>query len=210
MELNTYSGIFIDEKMYLFSDGRAVFMIDSVINQAADEYLEKLQPEQIFIILTHEHIDHIYGVNHYRERYNCKVICSETCGARIRDSRTNFARFQDIILGSQAELDTNYSCYADITFSGAWEWTCGIYHFMFYETPGHSPGSICIWLNSQYLFTGDTLLKHNPVITRFPGGDRRRYMEDTVPILKGFPISVQVFPGHGESGIMKEFEYEIE
>ena len=46
---------------------------------------EKLRPE--YIILTHEHFDHCWGVNDMRNVYpNVKLVCSQICSEAIQDS----------------------------------------------------------------------------------------------------------------------------
>ena len=76
------------------------------------------------------------------------------------------------------------------------------------ETPGHSPGSICIIIDNQILFTGDSLLKNDPVVFRLPGGNRKDYNAYTLPYLKSLDKDLMVCPGHGEDGILKEFKLE--
>ena len=76
------------------------------------------------------------------------------------------------------------------------------------HTPGHSPGSICILINDKYIFTGDGLVEGNKVITKLPGGDRKKYNEITKPFLEKLSNQVVVFPGHGDEGVMRDFRIE--
>ena len=45
----------------------------------------ELIPE--FIILTHEHFDHIISVEYLRKEFNCPVVSTEKCSESIRDSK---------------------------------------------------------------------------------------------------------------------------
>ena len=48
-------------------------------------------PEYIF--LTHEHFDHIWGVNLLKEIYNSHLICSLTCSQKIVNKKKNMSIF---------------------------------------------------------------------------------------------------------------------
>ena len=44
------------------------------------EFIEQVNLTLDYILLTHEHTDHTWGVNELTRRYvNAKVICSEAC-----------------------------------------------------------------------------------------------------------------------------------
>ncbi|MEM2925567.1 MAG: MBL fold metallo-hydrolase [Methanocellales archaeon] len=68
------------------------------------------------------------------------------------------------------------------------------------HTPGHSPGSICLYLEDYgTLFSGDTLLKDitpNPAITPEDGG-LLDYLK-SLQKLQGLDLEV-IYPGHGEA-----------
>jgi glyoxylase-like metal-dependent hydrolase (beta-lactamase superfamily II) len=63
------------------------------------------------------------------------------------------------------------------------------------ETPGHSPGSVCL-LVDEVLFSGDTLFPGGPGATRGPGADFGLIME-SVERLFELPEATVVMPGHG-------------
>ena len=48
---------------------------------------EDLVPQ--YIILTHEHFDHCWGVNELVEKYQIPIICSELCAECIRYEKRN-------------------------------------------------------------------------------------------------------------------------
>ena len=213
MKVVGFSGYYIDERTYIMCEKNEILMIDAVRNHDLYCFLEKLHPARISIILTHEHIDHIYGIHYYRERYHSEVLCSRICGERIKDSRTNLARYQEVILGDiendtgEKSIDFDYSCKEDMSFKNQLEWNWNGHKLFLFETPGHSPGSICIVMDNNILFTGDTLLKKDKIITRLPGGSKKEYLEKTLPFLQSISKDVLVYPGHGESGIMREFDF---
>ena len=67
------------------------------------------------------------------------------------------------------------------------------------HTPGHSPGSICLYNEEeQTLISGDTLFANGGFgRTDLRGGDYSQLME-SLAILKNLPSGTKVLPGHGE------------
>ena len=57
--------------------------------------------------------------------------------------------------------------------------------------------------DGKYLFSGDSLLSI-PTITRFPTGSSKLFCEEDIPRLKEMYYIREVFPGHGQSGNIKE------
>lgn len=66
-------------------------------------------------------------------------------------------------------------------------------------TPGHTPGSMCFYVEqTPLLFSGDTLFPGGPGATKFPGGDFPtiiRSIEDR--LFSAFGPDTMVLPGHG-------------
>ncbi len=59
-------------------------ILDPCVSEEAKEYLQSENVEEIIVLLTHEHYDHISGINWLRESFKrTKVICSEACGAAL-------------------------------------------------------------------------------------------------------------------------------
>jgi glyoxylase-like metal-dependent hydrolase (beta-lactamase superfamily II) len=64
------------------------------------------------------------------------------------------------------------------------------------ETPGHTPGSICL-LGEGFLISGDTLFAGSVGRTDLPGGDSRALRQSLRTQLLPLPDETLVFPGHG-------------
>ena len=68
--------------------------------------------------------------------------------------------------------------------------------FQVLETPGHSPGSICMyWPARKALFTGDVLFDMGVGRTDFPGGDGKALIQ-SLERLSRMDLEI-VLPGHG-------------
>lgn len=157
------------------------------------DYIEKNGLTLDYIILTHEHTDHNWGVNSLREHFSeCKLVCSEPCNKYVK--KTNRAYF----LFYYDDPDYRYEIApADILISNqedAISWVGNEIKFML--TPGHSYGSMCVDIDGM-LFTGDTIMPFKPY---FNGRDSNEddwkvsikrintfYSEDSV-----------IYPGHGD------------
>ena len=65
------------------------------------------------------------------------------------------------------------------------------------ETPGHSPGSVCL-LCEDSLFSGDVLFRGTVGRTDLPGGDTQTLLA-TLRRLAELPDNYDVYPGHMEA-----------
>ncbi len=67
-----------------------------------------------------------------------------------------------------------------------------------FHTPGHSPGSICLyWQKEGILFTGDLFFKEGIGRTDLPGGSPEQIKKSIERLSGLIPDVKQVFPGHG-------------
>ncbi|MBF0509372.1 MAG: MBL fold metallo-hydrolase [Deltaproteobacteria bacterium] len=73
----------------------------------------------------------------------------------------------------------------------------GEHNFKVFHTPGHSPGSICLyWEENKALFTGDLIFAQGVGRTDFPGCSGRLLKES---ILRLALLDIEyILPGHGE------------
>lgn len=170
-----------------------------VIDPASEKSLKEIQlieEKKLFldyIIITHEHTDHNWGVNALRERFpEAKFVCSEQCNKYVK--KTNRAYF----LFYYDNPDYRYEiAVADILISRQEEllsWDNR--EISFFLTPGHSYGSMCIDVDGM-LFTGDTIMPFKPY---FNGRDSNEedWRASIRRVLARYPLHALVFPGHGE------------
>ena len=157
------------------------------------EYIEKNVLTVDYIILTHEHTDHNWGVNSLREHFSdCKLICSEPCNKYVK--KTNRAYF----LFYYDDPDYRYEIApADILISNQEDTISWIGHdIKFILTPGHSYGSMCIDIDGM-LFTGDTIMPFKPY---FNGRDSNEddWKASIERINAKYPEESVIYPGHGD------------
>jgi glyoxylase-like metal-dependent hydrolase (beta-lactamase superfamily II) len=71
--------------------------------------------------------------------------------------------------------------------------------FAVLHTPGHSPGSLCLYLaEPAVLFSGDTLFAGSFGRYDLPGGDER-LLRSSLRRLAALPPQTAVLPGHGQA-----------
>ncbi len=165
----------------------------SVESSREIEYINNQGLTPVYIIISHEHTDHNWGVNALREAFpSIKLICSEECSKNVAmANKAYFLFYYD---------DPTYSYEispAEILIKNeieSLEWAG--HKIEFYLTPGHSFGSMCIKIEN-YLFTGDTIMPYKPY---FNGRDSNQddWEESIGLINKQVSREVIVYPGHGE------------
>ena len=146
-----------------------------------------------YIILTHEHFDHCWGVNELIEKTGAKVVCSNNCAKNVKQPLNYFNKFY---FNSKEEYGVNR---VDMTIEElryVLKWHGVSISFM--EIKGHLPGSMCISMGNA-LFTGDTLLLNTkPVLLKRLGSSKTDYKESVSKIFSSFSGNTLVYPGHGE------------
>ena len=153
----------------------------------------KVDPE--FIILTHEHFDHIWGVNALKQKYNCTIICSKECADKIINPKKNLSVFYDQVGFETYNADIQFDT---LKFSVNWQGN----NIELIKTKGHSEGSICIVFNNL-LFTGDTVIKDTKTVLKLPDSDRSELKKSLDYLNSICNNSTHIYPGHGKS-----FNYE--
>ena len=165
------------------------------------EYIESKGLMLDYIILTHEHTDHNWGVNSLREYFpECKLVCSEPCNKYVK--KTNRAYF----LFYYDDPDYRYEIApADILISNqedAISWIGNDIKFML--TPGHSYGSMCIDIEGK-LFTGDTIMPYKPY---FNGRDSNEedWLLSIKKIKDAYSEKTIIYPGHGDMFSLDKYD----
>lgn len=211
----TYSFYPIDARMYVVLENSKALVVDPCESEEALQMLVENSVTDILVLLTHEHFDHISGVNWLRGHFaSVCVTCSGKCARALPEPSGNLSRFWEVLfIGKDEEtqeyvrnMDVQpYSCEADQSFEGecVLEWEGHSIYMK--ETPGHSQGSVCILLDGEILFSGDSLVTGCPAITRLPGGSRKEYAAVALPYLRSLAPELMVYPGHGERKRLDEY-----
>jgi len=136
------------------------------------------------ILLTHGHFDHVGGVKHIAAETGCPVYIHES----------------DISLPSR---HTNGEIYHTHTYGEGDVVTIAGMTFQVLNTPGHTPGSVCL-LCGNVLLAGDTLFAGTCGRTDIPPYGNPMHMKASLARLKALEGDYQVFPGHGHATTLDE------
>lgn len=212
LTINRFFSSLLFSNMYIIIRNNKALIIDPCISEEALLYIKDNSLLVDYIILTHEHYDHISGVNWLKEMFDCKVVCHEECADAIKNPSKNLSKYFDVLVdiipsdnGSKDFYKIEpYSCAADITFEKRMKMEWFGHTIDLISTPGHSKGSICILIDNQQLFSGDSLLRDYPTVTRLSGGSRKAYTEHTLKFLKQLSLGIRVYPGHFEDFLLED------
>ncbi len=140
------------------------------------------------IILTHCHSDHIGAVNELVEAYGCWVAC----GARDVDGVADVHRSGFDEEGIDYTVD-----HVDRALEEGDVVTWGGDSLTVLNTPGHTPGSICLLGEDQkVMFSGDMLFQGAIGSTAFVLGNDADMVRSCARLTELDP-ALRVYPGHG-------------
>ena len=155
------------------------------------------------IVITHAHIDHIGGAQKLKQATGAPVYMNRN------DRRTAEDAGRAGGVAGRAHAGARWTSTSprkdgDTLLVGATE-----VHVL--HTPGHTQGSISLWMPSEgKLVAGDTLFRDSIGRTDLPGGDGRQILRSIHDKLMPLPDETVVIPGHGANttiGREKQFNY---
>lgn len=146
------------------------------------------------IILTHCHSDHIGAVNELVEAYGCWVAC----GARDVDGVADVHRSGFDEEGIDYTVD-----HVDRALEEGDVVTWGGDSLTVLNTPGHTPGSICLLCEDhKVMFSGDVLFQGAIGSTAFVLGNDADMVRSCARLTELDP-ALRVYPGHGGPTTMR-------
>ena len=203
MQIERFINTPVASNTYVVSDVQSneAIIIDPGSKDSAElvNYLHQQGLSLSRIFLTHDHFDHVWGVNSLLASCPAEIVCSQRCAERLSVPQKyfNLLYYGDATPYSVTEIGTALSGDAVIRM-----WNKDIQIF---QTPGHSDSSICI-LMDDCLFSGDTLLKGFPPVFLKGCGSSKEAFCDSLKKLFTLPPETIVYPGHGNTFRLREGE----
>lgn len=140
-----------------------------------------------FVVLTHEHVDHLGSVPHFAKT---SVVAAHRLAANKIALQDEFAlmhrTFNHPLDRFRADVALEDDCVIDL----------GGYQLRVVHTPGHTSGSICLYEpNHKLLFTGDSVLAGGNLGGVFESGSISDYIQ-SMARLSALRVAA-IYPGHG-------------
>ena len=153
------------------------------------EFINSHQLKQCRLLLTHAHLDHVFGVNWINKTYGL----------------TPEIHFDDqivyesaVVVAKQYGLNMNQLVPSNISLIHNQVFKFGGSEFRIIHTPGHSPGSVCFRNDNEgYVISGDVLFQGSIGRTDLPGGDFNVLIRSINEHIINLAEDTIVYSGHG-------------
>lgn len=148
------------------------------------------------IIATHGHFDHIQAVNELKLAFKIDFWMSKKDEFLLKRMRNSAIYFTKLDPGPGSVIDELLDANSELLIANS--------KIKIIEIPGHTPGSVAVYLpEAGLLFSGDTLFAGGEI-----GGSDYNYsnkleLHKSIKIILKLPIETVIYPGHGESGIIR-------
>jgi len=135
------------------------------------------------IIATHGHLDHLWGAKWASEQWKLPVQIHEADIPMVKAMQQQYNMFGIRRTAEPFEVEPL---------------TANHLPFTLISTPGHTPGSVCLyWPEEKMLLSGDTLFRMGYGRTDLPGGNMGQLVASLDRLFE-LPVDTLVYPGHGE------------
>ena len=153
------------------------------------EFINSHQLKPCRLLLTHAHLDHVFGVNWINKTYGL----------------TPEIHFDDqivyesaVVVAKQYGLNMNQLVPSNISLIHNQVFKFGGSEFRIIHTPGHSPGSVCFRNDNEgYVISGDVLFQGSIGRTDLPGGDFNVLIRSINEHIINLAEDTIVYSGHG-------------
>lgn len=152
--------------------------------EAIRKYVEKEDLTPSAHLLTHAHLDHLFGARFVYETWGILPIVHEADDELFGQVREQARMFGIPLM--REPLDGHLTTAAKPQYMN------------YLHTPGHTQGSVCWQMREEVIFSGDTLFQSGVGRTDLPGGNYGQLMNSLSKLATLHPKTI-VYPGHGGS-----------
>lgn len=183
---------------YVVSDAGEAAIIDCGCFEEREwklikDYIEAEKLALKHVLLTHAHFDHVYGLRYVERDYGMLPYLHFMDAEQYTQSLDMLVQFMGVRLPGELPTIGGY-------LHDGQDITLGDIKLQVIHTPGHTPGGICFYCETEgVLFSGDTLFQCSVGRADLPGGDMQTEIDSVRERLITLPDSVRVLPGHGPS-----------
>lgn len=189
VEVHKVSGAAFDGNVYLVMDKRSILVDAGMMAGPTLKNIKKfIDPARIeLIVLTHCHHDHSGAAPALKEATGARLMLSEKEVGCVGDELASVA----YLFGQQAP---EYK--VDETLKEGMVLDIGDWQLEVMETPGHSPGSLCLYeRNEKVLFSGDTVFPDGNIGRTDMFGGSTEELVSSIQRLTELDVKT-MYPGH--------------
>ena len=176
---------------------------DCIIIDPADEasfILEEIQRRNLKLVgmvATHGHFDHVMAAGEIQLSFPSIPLHIHSADIflinRLAETAKHFLGYEPVVIGPQKMFDLKQGVVS-----------VGLFTFKVIETPGHTPGSCCLYFKKEkVIFTGDTLFKDSIGRYDFSYSDKAELKQSVEKILS-LPSETTIYSGHGEETFIED------
>ena len=174
------TGIIVDPGCYTYEE-----------RQTLKNFLEEKNIALTHILNTHAHIDHVLGVEYFRQEYKIPFYLHPKDEPLLKDAANR----------AQVYGFPHYQAYeVDVWYEDNQVLKIGEMEIKILFVPGHAPGHVALYFEKEgLLFDGDVLFRRSVGRTDFQLCNHADLVHSIQTQLYTLPESTIVYPGHGGS-----------
>ena len=212
------TGFFSVNTLVVPLEGKACFVVDPAACSGSGDknkiidYLRDKKLDCRAIILTHSHFDHITGIALLKQAFpKAKIAIHKAETSELTnppgpmgEAVIRFFGSMELIQAVSEQPPADVALYDGATLDSVVGPGFGAENWKVISTPGHTPGSICIYNQKENeLISGDTIFAYGGYgRTDMAGGDEAQIMHSLAMLRETIPSGTHVYPGHDEDFIL--------
>ena len=204
LKVQTFAVNFIDVNCYIISDETNEAVIVDCGAYADEEkaaisnYISQYGLKICHLLCTHGHFDHIFG---------SQFIC-DTYGIHPKLHIDDTETYYNAEIQMQMFLHRSFPLQIPSVEHFLKDGDCikfGNHSIRVISTPGHTPGGVCYYIESEnLLLSGDSLFQGSIGRCDLPGGNETSLKSNLRHKILTLPRNTRVLPGHGPSTTIDE------
>lgn len=193
---------FSENTYLIFNENKECIIIDPgcYLNTEKEElvhFIDSNGLKPICIFLTHSHIDHVFGLDFVKSKYQVPILGHPEAQVRLRSTEV-VAKLYGYMIDNPPPID-EFKEEGDTLDLGA-------HRFKILFCPGHSPDHLVLFAEEEeFAIVGDVIFKESIGRYDLPGGNYETLMESIHQKILVLPSKTVLYSGHGpETTILQE------
>lgn len=185
----------------LWDETRSCVIIDPGCNSPAErndllQFIKGNDLEPVLLLNTHCHIDHVLGNKWVKETFKVDFLMHKKEEV-VLQTLESVGKMYGVFVEASPAPDRYVEAGEKVIFGNS--------SLSVFFTPGHSPGSISFYSETDKLvISGDVLFQSGIGRTDLPGGSYQQLMQSIFDNLMTLPEDTIVYSGHGPATTIGE------